>query len=85
MLPNDSFISHIEEHYNNWDDDAEMMEQLILNYIQKPGSYNLQEMVSQEKWQFARSLLITSIEKKNRQQNSLNPNSKTGMQNVLHN
>ncbi len=64
MLPNDSFISHIEEHYNNWDDDAEMMEQLMLNYIQKPNSYNLQEMVSQEKWQFAKSLLVTSIEKK---------------------
>ena len=64
MLPNESFISHIEEQYNNWDDDAEMMEQLMLNYIQKPGSYDLQEMVSQEKWQFAKSLLITSIEKK---------------------
>jgi transcription antitermination protein NusB len=64
MLPNESFTSHIEEHYNNWDDDAEMMEQLMLNYIQKPASYNLQEMVSQEKWQFAKSLLITSIEKK---------------------
>ncbi len=64
MLPNESFTSHIEEHYNNWDDDAEMMEQLMLNYIQKPISYNLQEMVSQEKWQFAKSLLITSIDKK---------------------
>ncbi|MFZ6025406.1 MAG: transcription antitermination factor NusB [Bacteroidota bacterium] len=64
MLPNESFISHIEEHYNNWDDDAEMMEQLMLNYIQKPNSYNLQEMVNQEKWQFAQTLLVTSIEKK---------------------
>lgn len=64
MLPNESFISHIEEHYNNWDDDAEMMEQLMLNYIQKPASYNLQEMISTEKWQFAKSLLLTSIEKK---------------------
>jgi N utilization substance protein B len=64
MLPNESFISHIEEHYNNWDDDAEMMEQLMLNYIQKPGSYNLQEMISNEKWQFAKTLLVTSIEKK---------------------
>lgn len=64
MLPNESFISHIEELFNNWDDDAEMMEQLVLNYIQKPASYNMQEMVSQEKWQFAKSLLLTSIEKK---------------------
>ncbi len=64
MLPNESFISHIEEHYNNWDDDAEMMEQLMLNYIQKPGSYDLLEMISPEKWQFAKTLLVTSIEKK---------------------
>lgn len=64
MLPNESFISHIEELFNNWDDDAEMMEQLILNYFQKPASYNMQEMVSQEKWLFAKSLLQTSIEKK---------------------
>ncbi len=64
MLPNESFISHVEEHFNNWDDDAEMMEQLVLNYFQKPSSYNMQEMVSQEKWQFAKSLLLTSIEKK---------------------
>lgn len=64
MLPNESFTSHIEEFYNNWDDDAEMMEQLMLNYIQKPSSYNLQEMVSAEKWQFAKTLLLTSIEKK---------------------
>ena len=64
MLPNESFITHLEELFNNWDDDAEMMDQLMLNYIQKPGSYNLQEMVSAEKWQFARELLTTTIDKK---------------------
>ena len=64
MLPNESFIGHLEELYNNWDDDADMMDQLMLNYIQKPGSYNLQEMLSPEKWQFARSLLTTTLEKK---------------------
>lgn len=64
MLPNESFISHLEEHFHNWDDDADMMDQLMLNYIQKPGSYNLQEMVSAEKWGFAKSLLTTTLEKK---------------------
>lgn len=64
MLPNESFITHLEEQFNNWDDDADMMDQLMLNYIQKPGSYNLQEMVSPEKWDFAQSLLTTTIEKK---------------------
>lgn len=64
MLPNESFITHLEELYNNWDDDADMMDQLMQNYIQKPSSYNLQEMLSPEKWQFARSLLTTTLEKK---------------------
>jgi N utilization substance protein B len=64
MLPNESFINHLEELFNNWDDDADMMDQLMLNYIQKPGSYNLQEMVSPEKWEFAKSLLTTTLEKK---------------------
>ncbi len=64
MLPNESFINHLEELFNNWDDDADMMDQLMLNYIQKPGTYNLQEMVSPEKWQFAKELLSTTIDKK---------------------
>ncbi|MEJ7680889.1 MAG: transcription antitermination factor NusB [Segetibacter sp.] len=65
MLPSEDFISHLEEHFSNWDDDAEMMNQLMLNYLQKPGSYNLQEMLSQEKWEFAKNLLLTTQEKRN--------------------
>jgi len=64
MLPSDSFTSHVEEHFTNWDDDAEMMQQLMLNYLQKPGNYNLQDMVSPEKWEFAKSLLETTREKR---------------------
>jgi N utilization substance protein B len=64
MLPSESFIAHLEEHFNNWDDDAEMMDQLVLNYLQKPAAYPLQEMLSAEKWDFAKKLLTTTIEKK---------------------
>lgn len=64
MLPSDDFINHLEEHFSNWDDDAEMMNQLMLNYLQKPGSYNLQEMISPEKWEFAKNLLVTTQEKR---------------------
>ncbi|HAI82189.1 MAG TPA: transcription antitermination factor NusB [Chitinophagaceae bacterium] len=63
MLPNEDFVSHIEEHYTNWDDDAEMMNLLMLNYLQKPGSYNLTDMVSLEKWLFAKNLLSSVLEK----------------------
>lgn len=64
MLPSEDFISHLEEHFSNWDDDAEMMNQLMLNYLQRPGIYDFQEMLSQEKWDFARKLLITVQEKR---------------------
>jgi N utilization substance protein B len=64
MLPNENFISHVEEHFINWDDDAEMMNILILNFLQKPASYNFNEFVSKEKWDFAKGLLETTIEKK---------------------
>lgn len=64
MLPDENFINHIEEQFPNWDDDADMMDQLMSNYMQKPASFNLQEMVGQEKWDFARTLLTTAIEKK---------------------
>jgi N utilization substance protein B len=64
MLPDESFISHLEEQFPNWDDDAEMMDQLVLNYLQKPSSHNLQEIISSDKWDFARTLLTTTIEKK---------------------
>ena len=64
MLPSEDFTSHIEEHFTNWDDDAEMMNQLMLNYLQKPASYNLQDMLSQEKWDFAKNLLQTTRDKR---------------------
>jgi N utilization substance protein B len=64
MLPNEEFINHIEENFINWDDDAEMMSQLVLNYLQKPASYNFMEIASKEKADFAKNLLQTVIEKK---------------------
>ncbi|HEX8332678.1 MAG TPA: transcription antitermination factor NusB, partial [Segetibacter sp.] len=64
MLPSERFTTHVEEHFTNWDDDAEMMNQLMLNYLQKPGSYNLQDMMTKDKWDFARNLLKTTIDKK---------------------
>ena len=64
MLPDENFISHIEEHFNNWDDDADMMDQLVLTYIQKPASIQLDQLMSADKWDFARNLLRTAIEKK---------------------
>jgi len=64
MLPNEDFINHIEEQFINWDDDAEMMNVLMLNFLQKPQSYDFGVFVSKDKMDFARDLLQTTIEKK---------------------
>jgi len=63
LLGKDLFVSHIEENFTNWDDDGEMVIQLLVNYLQKPGSYDFKEMISQEKWEFAKNLLQTVTEK----------------------
>lgn len=64
MLPNEHFINHVEEHFINWDDDGEMMNLLMLNFLQKPQQFNFNEMVSKDKLHFAITLLETTIEKK---------------------
>lgn len=63
MLANESFIQHIEENFSNWDDDAEMLIQLIAAYLNKPGSYDFKNLVSADKEKFARDLLRTVLEK----------------------
>jgi N utilization substance protein B len=64
MLPDEDFISHVEEQFINWDDDAEMVNVLMQNCLQKPQHFNFIEMVSKDKMEFANSLLETVIEKK---------------------
>lgn len=64
MLPEDRFISHVEELFLQWDDDADMMQQMMLNFLQKPATYHFSELVSREKLDFARRLVATVISKK---------------------
>lgn len=64
LLANELFISHIEEHFSNWDDDGEMVVQLLSGYLQKPGSLNFNQMLSPDKAAFAKDLLQTVLEKK---------------------
>jgi N utilization substance protein B len=64
LLPNETFTSYIEEFFSNWDDDADMLVVLMQNFLNKPASYNFQELLSKEKWQFAKNLLQTTLEKK---------------------
>jgi N utilization substance protein B len=63
LLANELFVSHIEENFSNWDDDGEMVVQLLAAYLQKPGSYDFKQMLSPDKAQFARDLLQTVLDK----------------------
>jgi N utilization substance protein B len=64
MLPSELFETHIEELFTNWDDDGEMVSQLVIGYLNKPQTLNFQEIISKEKQDFARGLLQTVIDKK---------------------
>ena len=64
MLPNEDLITHLEENFIHWDDDAEMMNLLVVNFFQKPANHSFKEIMSKEKWEFAKSLLQTVFDKK---------------------
>lgn len=63
LLPDEEFISHIEEHFINWDDDAEMMQTMVTNFLSKPNGVSFSDILSKDKWEFAFDLLKTVKEK----------------------
>jgi N utilization substance protein B len=64
LLPSETFTGYVEENFTNWDDDAEMLNVLMQNFLNKPAAWNFQELLSKEKWQFAKGLLETTLDKK---------------------
>jgi N utilization substance protein B len=73
LLANELFVSHIEENFSNWNDDGEMLVQLLAGYIQKPGSLNFKQLLSPDKEEFAKNLLQTVIDKAEYLQNIITP------------
>jgi len=63
MIPDEYFLSDVEEKFIHWDDDAEMMILLMAKFLQKPASFNFDEMVGEEKMKFAVDLLNAAIDK----------------------
>jgi len=64
MLPDENFINHVEEHSMNWDDDCDMMIVLMTGFCQKYGAFKFDEIISEEKWEFAKDLLKCVNDKK---------------------
>jgi N utilization substance protein B len=63
MLTDEVFISHIEENYINWDDDVDMVLQVLRNFLQKTAAADFRQVISPDKWDFAKNLLTTVLEK----------------------
>ena len=73
LLANESFVAHLEDNFSNWDDDGEMIVQLLAGYLQKPGSYNFKKMLSDDKEKFAKDLLQAVLEKSEHLQSLIIP------------
>jgi N utilization substance protein B len=63
MVADEVFIGHVEENFINWDDDADIVVQTLRNFLQKPAAINFTEVISPDKWDFAKNLLNTYLEK----------------------
>ncbi|MEO6844709.1 MAG: transcription antitermination factor NusB [Ginsengibacter sp.] len=63
MLPDDYFLSDVEEKFMQWDDDADMMIVLMGIFLQKPSTFNFEELIGEEKMKFAVDLLLSVIDK----------------------
>ncbi len=63
MLANEIFLSHTEDNFSNWDDDGEMVVQLLAGFMTKPETGKVNDLISTEKMNFAKSLLKTVLEK----------------------
>ncbi len=63
ILEKEAVTAQIEELFSNWDDDGDMVIQLLVAYLQKPSSYDFKEMLSEEKWLFAKNLMLAVREK----------------------
>ncbi|WP_298738982.1 transcription antitermination factor NusB [uncultured Chitinophaga sp.] len=64
LITNELFVQHMEDNFLHWGDDAEMMTILINNYLNKPHLFNFLQLISQEKLEYSRELLLTVIDKK---------------------
>lgn len=64
LAKSELFIQHMEDNFLHWSDDEEMMAILLGNYFNKPHLFNFLQLISKEKLDYARELLLTVNDKK---------------------
>lgn len=63
MMKSEQLDQHLEDHYIHWQDDKDMLGQLVNNFLNRPATFNFDELISREKIQYARDLLTTVLGK----------------------
>jgi transcription antitermination protein NusB len=63
MLPSELYTSDTEDRFANWQDDIEMLQNIVNTFLGRVQSIEMIEMLDDEKWQFAKNLLTTCIDK----------------------
>ena len=64
MLQSELFISVAEDNFDNWDDDAEMLQTVINSYFNKIQTLKFLQLIDKDKLHYAKTLLNTCLEKK---------------------
>ncbi|SJZ69938.1 NusB antitermination factor [Chitinophaga eiseniae] len=64
LAKSELFVQHMEDNFLHWSDDEEMMAILLGNYFNKPHLFNFLQLISKEKLDYARELLLTVNDKK---------------------
>lgn len=73
IIADEFMTDYIEEHYVQWDDDSEMIYQMMMNFLSKPNSFNFQLLVGPEKREYAINLLKTALTKKEHTMDIITP------------
>lgn len=73
LMKNEAFDQQMEDLFIHWADDREMMNILVNNYFNKPGSFDFNQLISKEKEQYGSELLETVIDKRDLCQELIRP------------
>src|SRR5699024_587029 len=63
----------MDDQYIQWGDDKGMMKILVSNYLNKPGTFNFNHLLSEEKKEYAFELIRTVLEKHDHCTKWINP------------
>lgn len=64
ILPEERVDEHLAAEFMVWDDDAEMMQSMVLTCFSRPTACRFDAVISEEKRTYARELLRTALDKR---------------------